>query len=161
VADGITVQNCDISGFHVADPNQSSSEIFITGYPGAGLNHVYILNNTLHGADGPTSLDDNGISGYGGGQNITNVLYSGNHVYDIGGHPNANTGTGIIANGVDGGIEEYNVVHDMGANVNTCGGPAGVWAYNSNKVTIQFNEVYNMAPLNYVGGCDWDAFDLD
>jgi hypothetical protein len=160
-ADNITVQNCDISGSYVDDPAQASSEIYITGYPGAGINHLNILNNSIHGADGPMSPDDCGISGYGDGQNIKNIRYAYNEIYDIGGHPNANTGSGMLTNGVDTGIEEHNVVHDLGANNTSCGGPAGVWAYSSNRIVIQYNEAYNIRPTNYTAGCDWDGFDLD
>jgi len=51
---------CDIGGF----PND---EIFITGYPGnpaGALNHVYILNNELHGLNGVNSQDEWGIGGW-------------------------------------------------------------------------------------------------
>ncbi len=128
------------------------------------LNNVRILNNKLHGGT-VTSNDDNGISGYGCGQNITNALYQGNQVYDMGGRataPNGASGNGMILNGVNGGIEQYNVVHDNGANTTTCGGPGGIWTYSSNNIVIQFNEVYRMQPLpSFQSGCDWAAFDLD
>ena len=164
MTDGVTVQRCNIGGFHYY-PTDYGAEIFITGYPGSGLNHVNILNNTLHGLVGPTSPDDNGIAGYGNGKNIHNVVYQGNTVYDIGasaggGFPGS-LGNGILANGVDGGVLQNNVVHDLGANVTTCGGPGGVWAYNSNNITIQFNEAYDIQPVPYVSGCDWTGYDLD
>jgi hypothetical protein len=147
------------------------SEIFVTGRAANGncgaLDNIQILNNKLHGASGPTSPDDNGITGNSCGQNITNVRYSGNEVYHIGGHsPAANgvSGNGIITAGVNGGEESFNVVHDNGANATTCGGPAGVWAYHSSRITIKFNEVYHMRPLPTYpgkGACDWAAYDLD
>jgi hypothetical protein len=43
----------------------------------------------------------------------------------------------------------------------TCGGDAGIWAYSSNDVTIQYNEAYDIEPSAYTSGCDWDGFDLD
>ena len=159
---GITVQRCDISGFHVADLSQAASEIFITGYPGPGISKIQILNDTLHGAAGVTSPDDNGVNSYGSGQNLVDVTYSGNTIYNIGGHAgNSEGGNGIIANGVNGGVIENNIVHDMGANMNTCGGSAGLWAYSANNITIQYNEVYRVQPSSYTQGCDWDGFDLD
>jgi hypothetical protein len=159
----ITVQNCDISGFLTTDTSTYSSEIWITGYEGGngGLNHINILNNTIHGANGIGSLEDNALTGYGDGQNILNVVYSGNTIYNIGGRPGVSSGNGLIAIGVDDGLIEHNVVHDMAANANTCGGAAGLWAYGSNNITIQYNEVYNVRPTNYTSGCDWDGFDLD
>ncbi len=159
---GMTVEDCDISGFTTTLTTDTSSEIFITGYPGTGLNHVRILNNALHGAQGLTSTDDFAVTGYGDGENLTDVVYQGNTVYNIGGRAGiGNTGNGIVANGVDGGMLQYNVVHDLGANLNSCGGDAGVWAYSSNNVTIQYNEAYNIRPLHYTTGCDWNGFDLD
>ena len=40
------------------------------------LNDVSIVNNTLHGASGVNSNDDNGIDGYSCSGNLTNVVYS-------------------------------------------------------------------------------------
>ena len=169
-ASNITIENSDISGFMApaSATTDAASEIQILGYSLRGacgpLNIVRILNNKLHG-DSIISADDNGISGYGCGKNIVNVLYQGNTVYNMGGRasaPNGASGNGMIANGVEGGIEQYNVVHDNGANATQCGGPAGVWAYTSDKILIQYNEVYHMQPFPaFQSGCDWVAFDLD
>jgi hypothetical protein len=158
------IQNCDISGFYTTSTSDYGGEIFYEGTGGGGLNNFTVLNNTLHGNSGPTSPDDNGVVGYGDGQNITNCLFQGNTVYDIGGKANDGTvGTGIIANGANGCRLQCNVAHDLGANMNTCGGPAGIWTYSSNNVTIQYNEAYNVQPTGGMsgGGCDWDGFDLD
>ena len=169
-ATNITIENSDISGFiaPASATTDSASEILILGYSLRGacgpLNNVRILNNKLHG-DSLVSADDNGISGYGCGKNIQNVLYQGNKVYNMGGRasaPNGASGNGMIANGVEGGIEQYNVVHDNGANSTKCGGPGGVWAYSSDKILIQYNEVYRMQPFPALqSGCDWVAYDLD
>lgn len=169
-ASNITIENSDISGFMApaSATTDSASEILVLGYSLRGacgsLNNVRILNNKLHG-DNITSADDNGISGYGCGTNILNVLYQGNKVYNLGGRssaPNGGSGNGMIANGVLGGIEQYNVVHDNGANSIKCGGPGGVWAYSSDKILIQYNEVYRMQPFPaFQSGCDWVAYDLD
>jgi len=167
--DMVTIQNNDISGFNISRASNYGAEVFVSGFATNGncgaLNNIKVLNNKLHGAFGATSPDDNGITGHGCGQNITNVRYSGNEVYHIGGHataPSGTSGNGILATGVAGGELSYNLVHDNGANTNTCGGPAGVWAYRSDHIIIQFNEVYNMRPVPDQGvGCDWAAYDLD
>jgi hypothetical protein len=70
-------------------------------------------------------------------------------------------GNGIVVNGVDGAVVQHNIFHVLGGNVNTCGGAAGVLAYNANNVTIQYNEAYNIRPITFTKGCDWDGFDLD
>ncbi|MGB6537614.1 MAG: peptidoglycan-binding protein, partial [Xanthobacteraceae bacterium] len=160
VVSGITIENSDISGFYeTVGSDGDGSEIEIDGYPGAGLDQVNVLDNTLHGNEGPTSPDRNGIKGYPNGTipnvNLTNFTVEGNTVYDIGG------GSGILLNGVNGGVVEDNVAHDIGANTTSCGGPVGIWAYNSNDITIQYNEAYRVEPVPYTTGCDWDGFDLD
>ena len=153
----VTVNNCDISNFAGSSFAQTA-EVYLSG--GSNLDTINITNNALHGANGPGSLDSNGIYGIGNGQNITNVTYSGNTVYNLGGVA-SNQGGGIVANGVNGGVLEYNIVHDVGGNTTSCGGVAGVWAYYSSNITIQYNEVYNIRPITYTAGCDWNAYDLD
>ncbi len=169
-ASNITIENSDISGFMApaSATTDAASEILILGYSLRGacasLDTVRILNNQLHG-NNVTSADDNGISGYGCAKNILNILYQGNRVFNIGGRasaPNGASGNGMIANGVEGGIEQFNVVHDNGANATKCGGPGGVWAYSADKILIQYNEVYRMQPFPaFQSGCDWVAYDLD
>jgi hypothetical protein len=172
VVDTIVIQNVDVSGFNTDGPTNFSAEILVRGQAPNGrcghLQNIQVLNSKLHGAAGPASPDDNGITGYGCGKpNISNVKYSGNEVYNIGGHtpaPGGTSGNGILAAGVDGGELSFNVVHDNGANVTTCGGPGGVWAFRSANVSIMFNEVYRMRPLPEYpghGACDWVAYDLD
>jgi len=162
--DYVRVEACDISGFYTPDVKDYGGEIFIAGEPGP-MNDIELLNNTLHGANGASSPDDNGITGYGG-KPITNVLYQGNLVYDIGGKADGLPGSianGILAIGIDGGVVQYNVAHSGGGNTTTCGGPAGIWTYSSNNVVIQYNEVYGMGPVGApaAGACDWDGYDLD
>jgi hypothetical protein len=164
MTDYVRVEACDISGFYTKSVSDYGGEIFIAGEPGA-MNDIELLDNTLHGSSGPSSPDDNGITGYGG-KAITNVLYQGNQVYDIGGKADGLPGSianGILAIGVDGGVVQYNVAHAGGGNTTTCGGPAGIWTYASNNVVIQYNEVYGMGPVGTpaAGACDWDGYDLD
>src|SRR5262249_33541093 len=85
-------QGNDISGFNITASQDFSSEIFITGYayrpnasPACGaLANVKVLNNTVHGASGVSSPDDNGITGQDC-RNIRNATYTGNMVFKIGG----------------------------------------------------------------------------
>jgi hypothetical protein len=72
-------------------------------------------------------------------------------------------GNGIVINGVSRAMVQYNVVHDVGGNSTTCGGPVGIMAYSANGVTIQYNEVYKTGPAGPKppGACDWDGFDID
>jgi len=153
----IVVENSEVTGF-------TGGEIHIIGDNTKGtngpLNNVQILNNSLHGAS-ITSGDGPGIGGYGYGQNITNVLVQGNTIYNLG-MPASETGAGITLDGWNGATVQYNVVHDIGANVTSCGGTSGIESYTSSNLTIQFNEVYNIqAYPSFTNGCDWDGIDLD
>ncbi len=67
-------------------------------------------------------------------------------------------GSGIVLEGVDGGVIQNSVAHDNGSNNPSCGGPAGIWTLESRNITIQYCESYR----NHSGtGCDGAGFDLD
>ncbi|WP_030355631.1 right-handed parallel beta-helix repeat-containing protein [Streptomyces scopuliridis] len=163
---GLVVADSDISGF--ATPSGSSStfggQIMVLGYAVNGntgpLDDVQIRNNKLHGSS-VTSTAGPGIYGWGSGINITNVRVEGNTVYNLG-MAAQSTGAALTANGWNGAVIQRNVVHDIGANVTSCGGASGIMTYTSNDVTIRRNEVYNVQPVpDYTAGCDWDGIDLD
>jgi hypothetical protein len=164
-AEGMTVENSDISGF--ATPSGSTStfggQIMVLGYA-VNANHgplddVRILDNTLHGS-GVTSGAGPGIAGWGAAENISNVTVAGNTVYDLG-MPATESGAAITADGWTNAVISHNLIHDIGANVTSCGGAAGIEAYTSSNVDVSFNEVYNVQPSTYTAGCDWDGIDLD
>jgi len=160
----IVVKNSEITGFAPVGGVSNGGEIWIIGYAANGnngpLNNVQILNNTLHGAS-VTSGDGDGVGGWGYGENITNVLVQGNTIFNLG-MPATTPGAGILVNGWSQATVQYNIIHDVGANVTSCGGASGIETYTSNKITIRFNEVYNVQPSpSYTKGCDFDAIDLD
>ena len=67
-------------------------------------------------------------------------------------------GSGIVLEGVDGGVIQNCVAHDNGQNNTFCGGPVGIWTLESNNITIQHCESYR----NHSGtGCDGAGLDLD
>jgi hypothetical protein len=160
----MVVKNSEITGFAPVTGSPNGGEIWIIGYAmnsnNGPLNNVRILNNTLHGAT-VTSGDGAGVGGYGYGENITNVLVQGNTIYNLG-MPASSTAAGILANGWNQGTIQYNVIHDIGANVTSCGGASGIEAYTADKITVRFNEIFNIQPSpSYTKGCDWDGIDLD
>jgi hypothetical protein len=175
---GFVVRNSDVANiayFAATKPpgpigqGGFGGHIFVQGYPGTGgIADVLIENNDLHGLNGPTSHDDVGVSGWGG-QPISNVTIRGNRVWDIGGGPTGLNpgaaypplGDGIQGVGWSNILIERNVVHDVGANMKNCGGPAGILTAGVSGGLIQFNEVYRVQPVNYVQGCDWLGIDLD
>ncbi len=160
----IVIKNSEITGFGPVSGSSNGGEIWIIGYALNGnngpLNNIQILNNNLHGAS-VTSGDGGGVNGWGYGKNITNVLVQGNTVYNMG-MVASTTWAGIDANGWNGGTIQYNILHDLGANVTSCGGTSGIETYTSNNITIRYNEIYNVQPSpSYTAGCDWDGIDLD
>ena len=89
-----------------------------------------------------------------------NVSISNCEVYNVTGFadPASHEGSGIVVSGVDGGVIQYCVAHDNGQNNTHCGGPGGIWCWDSNHFTIQYCESYK----NHSGsGCDGLGFDLD
>jgi hypothetical protein len=169
--DTITITNVEVSGFNQPNGGAYGGEIGVFGlgvYQTQGcqpLNKITVTNSSLHGENGVTSPDDFGITGFGCGPNITNVEYSHNTIFNIGGHPNGTPGTsgnGIVVNSTHSGHVAFNLVHDLGANVNTCGGPGGLWAFNSDSIVFEFNEVHHVQPVGQGRvGCDFIAFDSD
>ncbi|TDD72641.1 right-handed parallel beta-helix repeat-containing protein [Jiangella aurantiaca] len=162
----IVISNSRITGFTTPAGSSSSfgGAIQIIGYAVNGnngpMNDIQILDNHLYGAS-KTSADGPAIGGWGYGQNITDVMVDGNNVYNLGMLPKT-VGGAITANGWNGAVIQHNKVHDIGANVTSCGGTAGILAYTSSHITIRYNEVYNVEPYpSYVSGCDWDGIDLD
>jgi len=163
---GLVVSNSDISGFATpsGSPSAFGAQIMIIGYAVNGntgpLNNVQIRNNKLHGS-GVTSGAGPGIYGWGGPVNITNVTVTGNHIYNLGMAPKT-VGAALQVGGWDGAVVEHNLIHDIGANVTSCGGTSGIMTYNANNVRIRYNEVYNVRPYpSFTAGCDWDGIDLD
>lgn len=68
------------------------------------------------------------------------------------------SGNGIVLGGVSGGLIERSVAHDNGALCDAPGGPVGIWAYDSHRITIQYNESYRNRTA---GTADGGGFDLD
>lgn len=169
VNSNVTVKNCNISGFAVVGSSLHQGDfaigININGFPSSGghpgTDTINILNNTIFGTAGVTSLDDIGVGGFGFGQNISNVTYQGNLIYNLGSQIGVTAGISTFALNA---MIQFNIIHDVGANNTSCGGPAGIEPFQSQAGTIQFNEVYKVQPSGgtYPGtGCDWDGIDLD
>ncbi|MDQ3439972.1 MAG: DNRLRE domain-containing protein, partial [Planctomycetota bacterium] len=86
---------------------------------------------------------------------VANVLAYDNHGRSGMSNP---TGNGIVFGSVSGGVTERSVAHHNGADNTSVTGPVGICAYNSDRVTIQYNESYS----NRRGtGGDGDGFDFD
>ena len=168
--DTIIAQDIEVSGFNYNLNGNWGGEIFVASFGSFrrrgcnALNNVQVINSQLHGEQGATSPDAFGISGNGCDGNISNAVYKGNTVYNIGSYTNAPataSGNGIVANSVSVGEVSYNLIHDIGGNTNTCGGPTGIMTWHADRIVVQFNEVYNVAPVVDQGGCDFVGIDFD
>jgi hypothetical protein len=118
-----------------------------------GYKNIRITNVTAH------DLNHAGITTFAQSMyGIKDIYVGDNHLYNISGVGtgiSGGSGSGIVIAKADGGILERNIVHDNGwsgdANV-------GIWAYESNNITIQYNESYK----NFTAGvADGGGFDLD
>lgn len=79
--------------------------------------------------------------------------------HDNPGDPTAtsNSGSGLALGFVDNALVEHCLAFDNGGAGTVNEGPAGLWAYDSNRVTFQFCESYR----NRAQYMDGDGFDLD
>jgi hypothetical protein len=144
----------------------TGAEIWIDGtiYFVAG---VHVLNNTLHGLSGTSSLDNIGIAGYGvplslGGNQYGHV-YQGNLIYNIGGVAGIDVGpngSGIMSTNSTVATMQFNLTHDLMDNTTTCGAGFAQWADVADRVTIQMGESYNNG-LGRTQGCDSGSVDFD
>lgn len=142
----VRVQRVDASGF-------GGSGIVIGGPAGsAGYQDVRITDAVVHGNARA------GIATYGADHYTLQDVYVGHcRAFDnpgIAGAPD-HTGDGIVLGSVDRATVERNVAYGNG----TLGdGAVGIWTYDSNAVTIQFNESY----ANRTAGTrDGGGFGLD
>ena len=134
VLDGITVHQVDVSGFGGQGISFGSS----------GNNYYRNVSISF------SSVHDNlqgGIATFAQHPYSHTNIYVGYCVaYNNFGDPAAteNTGNGIVLGYVSGAVVEYCVSHDNGKNNFVQGkGPVGIWAHNSQFVTLQFNESHH------------------
>lgn len=152
LAGGVKMQRLNIDNVKVGGFKEG---IAIGGFNGnTGYRDVRITNATAH---------DNrsvGIITYAQNRNVNQNVYVGNSVaYNNFGDPasTGNTGSGIVLGSVNGATIERSVAYSNGKNNTPTEGPVGIWTYDSNNVTIQYNESY----ANRTSGGDGGGFDLD
>jgi hypothetical protein len=166
-ADGVTL----LTDLNVKPSNIAFDNIEISGFGKTGLTVGAWIGNT--GFDNVLinrvrvhDVRTNGITSYGYtspshvGWAHTNIVVSNCEVYNVPGFadPNNHKGSGIMLAQIDHGLIERCVAHHNGTANIACGGPGGIWVYDSNDITIQHCESYR----NSAGsGCDGLGFDLD
>ena len=154
----IQMHRVDVSGFKhsgirfTAEPTDTSW---------SGFRDVEITNTTSHNNGGA------GISCIGAwnperkGYAHADFYIRNCSVYRNAGIPGkgSHTGNGIVLAQVDGAIVEHCRAYENGSlNDYEGGGPVGIWAWDANRVVIQFNESHH----NRTGSSkDGGGFDLD
>ncbi|MGJ5628756.1 right-handed parallel beta-helix repeat-containing protein [Nostoc sp. CALU 1950] len=147
--DGITINNVEVQGFinygiAIGGWNQQS------GYRNVKVTNILTHNNGKAGLITYAQLPNVN-------ENVYVAYVKAYNNKGIAGDTNP-TGSGIIFGSVNTGVIERSVAYDNGILNNSVNGPVGIWAYDSTKITIQYNESYR----NRTGGTtDGDGFDLD
>lgn len=153
--DHVVVSGVDVAGFQYG--------VEIGGGNGAtGFRDVTVSDARLH------SNRDAGLFTYGPTFNDTAPMYAHENItvdkveaYSNPGNPAEHvrvSGSGIVLGSVRGGVVSNSTAHDNGASCNSASGPVGIWAYDSDDITIEHNVAYH----NRTGGTtDGGGFDLD
>ncbi len=127
-----------------------------SGYRGITVTDLHSHHNVLSGmilygpeyqAATPTYANEN-----------VQVAWSRAHNNDGVATATTNNGSGFVFGSVKTGLMEHCVAHDNGKNNTPSEGPVGLWAYDSDRVTIQFCESYDNRTAS---SGDGDGFDLD
>lgn len=156
--DGIQITNSEVFGF-------KKSGIEIGAWNSGSVNNnsgyknVLIENNKVH------DILDRGITSYGNfsasktGYAHSNIVVRSCEVFNILGYNKGeHSGNGIILADVQNSVIEYCTAYNSGGgNTFSGGGPVGIWYWDADQVTIQYNEVYGMKSGTKDGG----GFDLD
>jgi hypothetical protein len=147
---GVTISQVDVSGF--------GGYGIIVGTWNGGTCYKDV---TIAGCSSHDNLKGGIVTYAQNSYANTNVYVGYCQAYNNFGDPAAtgNTGNGIVLGDVSGGLIEYCVTHDNGKNNLVQGeGPVGIWCYDAQYVTIQFNESHH----NHTSGAhDGGGLDLD
>lgn len=151
-----TVDSLEASGF-------LWSGVKAVGGRNLRITNVYAHNNGFSGINVESDGQDAGEL-EGSGQKTFHNLYIANCVADNNpGCPevkNNHSGNGILIGGVTNGIVEYCEAMNNGWDMPREGnGPVGIWAYQSDSITIQY--CYSHNNKTSAKGKDGGGFDLD
>jgi autotransporter-associated beta strand protein len=145
---GIIFSNIDVSGFY------GGMVVYGWGSTNSGFHDVLWQNCNVY-----SNLNVGGevwAEGFGAVSNVAVLNCQFNYNF---GDPtlSKNTGSGCVFGAVWGGLMDHCVAHDNGGWGVAQAGPAGLWAWNSQGVIIQYCEAYR----NQAQHQDGDGYDLD
>ena len=147
----VRISNVESSGFR----NGISIGGLTDGYSNVGISNTNLHDNR-----------DTGLILFGPAFNGGNYANSDVDVRNVVAHHNDgnpnnlsdSTGNGIAIGSVNGGVVSNSEAYENGQLCKTSFGPIGIWAYDSNNITIQNSESHH----NRTGGkADGGGFDLD
>ncbi|HLK57327.1 MAG TPA: right-handed parallel beta-helix repeat-containing protein [Chthonomonadaceae bacterium] len=157
--DTMIIANCEVSGFR-------NGGIVLGGWPvdgsKSGFKHVRITGCAVHD-NGQAGIVSYGYFDAKSTRYAHADIYVGHcTVYNnqgvAGNTNNSGSGQGIVLGDVQFGTVERCVAYGNGHSYATYqGGTVGIWTYDSDHVTLQYNESYN----NISNLVDGDGFDLD
>jgi hypothetical protein len=154
----LRLQDLEIQGFRNAGiglharPSDDSKE---SGYEDVSIQDCTVFDNGDFGvlSDGPYIYDGPGYSH----ASVTIRRVVSHHNRGLR-NKGAHTGSGIVLSDVAGGLIEHSIAHHNGEyNDHPGGGGFGIWAWDSDRITIQHNESY----ANESSTADGGGFDLD
>jgi hypothetical protein len=143
--EALSLTDIEVSGF-------GGSGIEIGGWnQKSGFKNIKMLRVISH--DNATGISTYGQAMYAN----ANITIQNSKVYN-----NLGTcteeGNGIVLGSVDVGLIEHTIAYNNGSSCYPDGGAVGIWAYDANKITFQYNESYS----NKTGeSSDGDGFDFD
>jgi hypothetical protein len=153
LGNGVSITEVDVGGFGLFGIGIGAATVT------NGFDDVSVTHATLH------NDDEAGLETYAGAYTVNPAPYGMAHddiyvgyvtSYDNAGNTiHLDSGNGILLGDVEDSTVEHCAAYDNG--LNREGEPCGIWTYNSDHVTIQYNESYG----NAGGPTDGDGFDLD
>ncbi|UHD14840.1 right-handed parallel beta-helix repeat-containing protein [Thiocapsa bogorovii] len=152
---GVTLNKIDASGFHHAGVEIGAWN-GTAGFTNVSIDRVRAYDNARNGIN-VWGYDAPGFKGYAHAK----VYITGSFAYRNPGVSGVRepTGNGIVMSNVDGGRIARCVAHSNGERNTSSSGPIGIWAWRTNRITIQFSESYGNRTTS--GAADGGGFDLD
>jgi hypothetical protein len=163
VGDGVAVNHGN--GILLSGRDLTVDQVDVGGFDDNGIDFtkgshsVSVTNSAIHDCGYAGIQVQGSVNGGGTSYSNTDVYIGHDTVWNIVGRGNGeqHTGNGILIWDVNNATVERCVVHDTGTNNTNSAGPAGIWCFEADHVTFQYNESYH----NLSGSSDGDGFDFD